>query len=71
MRDRNDIPEPGKDLGTLLGEAVTDGYHRKRPKRARYRPPNPDKKPSGKPQVRKLTAAERKRLNEIENEMVA
>jgi hypothetical protein len=71
MRARNDIPEPGKDLMTLLGEAVTDGYQRKRPKRARYRPPNPDKKPLGKPQVRNLTAEERKRLNTIEDNMAA
>src|SRR3972149_508181 len=40
MRDRNEIPEPGKDLQSLLRDAVTDSYQRKASKRARYRPPN-------------------------------
>lgn len=66
MRDRNELPEPGKDLHTLLAAAVTDSYERKGSKRARYRPANPDKKPLGKPQVRALTAQERKRLRNIE-----
>ena len=34
MRDRDGIPEPGRDLATLLGEAVTDSYDRKKPKAA-------------------------------------
>jgi hypothetical protein len=71
MRDRNDIPEPGKDLMTLLREAVTDRHQRKRPKRARYRPPNPDKKPLGKPKTRRLTAKEKKQLYKIEKNVAA
>jgi hypothetical protein len=71
MRDRNDVPEPGRDLVTLLGKAVTDSYHRKGSKRARYRPPNPDKKPLGKPQVRKLTRQEKKQLRKIEAKTAA
>ena len=71
MRDRNEIPEPGKDLQSLLSDAVTDSYQRKASKRARYRPPNPDKKPLGEPSVRKLTAKEKKRLAQIEQKIAA
>lgn len=71
MRDRDGIPEPGRDLATLLGDAVTDSYDRKKPKAARYRPPNPDKKPIGAPKVRRLTAQEKKQLREIETKMAA
>lgn len=71
MRDRDGIPELGRDLATLLGEAVTDSYDRKKPKAARYRPPNPDKKPIGAPQVRRLTAQEKKQVREIETKMAA
>jgi hypothetical protein len=38
------LPSHHDDLRTLLRHAVTDSYHRKKPKRARYRPANPDKK---------------------------
>jgi Transposase DDE domain len=62
LRDRHEIPAPGRDLASLLREALTDGYVRKRPKRARYRPPNPDKKPLGDPKVRPLDHEETKKL---------
>ena len=71
MRNVNEVPEAGKDLRTLLREAVTDSYERKRPKGARYRPPNPDKKPLGKPKVRKITRQEEKRLREIDAKIAA
>ena len=45
--------------------AVTDSYVRKSSKRARYRPPNPDKKPLGNPEIRKLTPQEQKKLDAI------
>lgn len=64
IRTADAVPRPGADLATLLRKAITDGYRRKRPKRARYRPPNPDKKPLGAPKVRKITAQEEKRLHE-------
>ena len=60
-----DIPEPNNDLRSRLRRAVTDSYVRKSSKRARYRPPNPDKKPLGEPQIRKLTPQEQKKLNAI------
>jgi len=37
-------PKPQGDLFTLLAEAVTDGYQRKRSKKARYRPKQSEKK---------------------------
>jgi hypothetical protein len=66
LRNLSATPPPGKDLPTLLRNAVTDDYNRKSPKRARYRPPNPDKKPLGDPRIRKITADEKKKLREIE-----
>lgn len=71
MRDRDRVPEPGQEFPTLLAEAVTDSYDRKRSKAARYRPRNPDKKPIGAPKVRRLTAQEKKQLREIETKMAA
>lgn len=62
LRAPDGIPIPGADLPTRLRNAKTDGYQRKKPKRARYRPPNPDKKKLGAPKVRKITADEKKRL---------
>jgi hypothetical protein len=71
IRDRNEVAEPGKDLLTLLGKAVTDSYRRKGSKRARYRPPNPDKKSLGKPHVRALTPQEKNTLRTLEAKTVA
>lgn len=69
IRAADAVPQPGADLATLLRGAITDGYRRKKPKRARYRPPNPDKKPLGMPKVRKITVQEEKRLREIFNKL--
>ena len=65
LRNLNDVPKPGQDLLTLLRTAVSDGYQRKAPKGARYRPPNPDKKPLGDPKLRRLEDPERKKLEKI------
>ena len=51
---------PASSTAPMLREAVTDGYRRKGSKKARYRPANPDKKPLGQPQVRKLNPQEKK-----------
>jgi Transposase DDE domain len=66
MRHPNQTPKAGHDLASRLRRAVTDGYVRKRPKRARYRRKNPDKKPLGDPRVRVLTVRERKKIEEFE-----
>ncbi len=71
LRALNDVTPTGKDLDTLLGEAITDGYQRKSSKKARYRPPNPDKKPLGEPSIRKLTNEERHKLRHTEKPLAA
>jgi hypothetical protein len=63
-----EVPERGKDLASQLRDAVTDNYKRKASKKARYRPPNPDKKPLGDPKVRRLTTKEKQRLKRAEME---
>ena len=65
LRNLNEIPPSGQDLPTLLRLAVTDSYRRNVPKRARYRPPNPDKKPLGDPKLRKISSKEKEKLNRI------
>jgi hypothetical protein len=67
----SDVPEPGQDLHTRLHLAVTDSYDRKSSKRARYRPPNPDKKPLGDPTVRELTPQEKTKLEDFTAERSA
>ena len=71
LRHLNTVPPPNQDLQTLLRLAVTDSYCRKVPKRARYRPPNPDKKAMGNPNFRKMTTEEMKKLRQIEDSMAA
>lgn len=66
IRRPNEIPLAGQDLPTLLRAAVTDSYKRTSSKKARYRPPNPDKKPLGKPKLRTINRKERAKLNKIE-----
>ena len=60
-----DIPELGENLRSKLRGAVTDSYVRKSSKRARYHPPNPDKKKLGDPEIRKLTLKEQENLDAI------
>jgi hypothetical protein len=60
-----DTPARRGDLRTQLRLAVTDSYHRKSSKKARYRPPNPDKKPLGEPKIRKLNTNEKTKLNAV------
>lgn len=65
LRNLNEVPLPGRDLTSLLRSAVTDSYRRKASKKARFRPPNPDKKPLGNPNLRKLTPDERTKLHNL------
>jgi hypothetical protein len=66
LRNLSDSPAPGDDLASQLRDAITDSYCRKVPKRARYRPPNPDKKPLGDPKVRRVTQQEKQALKRAE-----
>jgi hypothetical protein len=71
LRALDGLPAADADLPALLRQAVTDNYQRKKPKAARYRPPNPDKKPLGAPQVRKITTQEKKKLRKCLEKMAA
>jgi hypothetical protein len=71
LRALDRIPEENAALPTLLRQAVTDNYQRKKSKAARYRPPNPDKKPLGEPKVRKITPQEKKKLQNALKKMAA
>ena len=54
--------------GTLaegLRAARTDGYQRKKSKKAWYRPPNPDKKPLGEPKIRRMEGEERSQWRQL------
>lgn len=66
LRNLGERPEAGKDLASLLSKAVTDDYQRKSSKKSRYHPPNPDKKPLGDPEIRRLSPEERKKLQRFE-----
>jgi hypothetical protein len=66
LRNLKEVPAPGKDLASQLRNAVTDRYDRQASKRARYRPPNPDKKPLGDPKLRRLTEQEKQSLKRAE-----
>jgi hypothetical protein len=66
LSNLHEIPPPNQDLRTKLREAVTDSYKRTTSKRARYRPPNPDKKPLGNPNVRRLTRHENKKFKDLQ-----
>ena len=66
LRNLRESPASEKDLASQLRNAVTDSYDRKAPKRARYRPANPDKKPLGDPKLRRLTKQEKQDLKRAE-----
>lgn len=51
-------------LTSRLRQAVTDDYERSSSKKARYRPPNKDKKPLGEPKVRQLSKKQRLKLEQ-------
>jgi hypothetical protein len=71
LKKLSHVPKEGEDLSTKLSQAVTDGYTRKSSKKSRYRPPNPDKKPLGDPQVRPMTDEERQQLDTIKDTKIA
>ena len=54
-------------LPARLRNAQTDSYQRTAAKAARYRPPNPDKKPLGQPKIRRLSPVEQSKLKAIKS----
>ena len=71
MRQLGEVPAPHRDLATLLRQAVTDSYRRTSSKKARYRPPNPDKKPLGYPKLAKMTPEHKKKLQQLNQSQTA
>lgn len=71
IRKPNSVVPNGEDLAALLRNAVTDDYQRNTSKKARYRPPNPDKKPLGDPQLRVMTRTEKKKLHKMQEKLAA
>jgi len=71
IRKSHQVPLPQDNLQNALRNAVTDSYERKASKRARYIPPNPDKKPLGDPDVRKITDEQRRKLRQFTEKMAA
>jgi hypothetical protein len=71
LRQPHLAPTSGRDLATLLREAVTDEYVRPANKNARYRPKNPDKKPLGDPNLHRLTRTVLNQLKAFDVEIAA
>ena len=71
LRHLNEYADPSNDLLSQLSEALVQKYQNRTDKKARYRPPNPDKKPLGEPTVRKLNREEREKLAELNARRVA
>jgi hypothetical protein len=71
LRNLDQEMKMGRSLTDRLREAVVDNYKRRSSKQARYRPPNPDKKPLGDPKLRVLTDREATKLREKEMNLAA
>jgi len=69
MRNLNKYPQPSNGLLLQLTQAIVQKYDNHTDKKARYRPKNPDKKPLGDPDVRKMSLDERRKLQEINQEL--
>ncbi len=57
---------PPDSLMQALADATVQRYNNKTDKRARYRPKNPDKKPLGDPNVRKIEREEKQKMQKFE-----
>lgn len=71
MRNLNKYSQPGDGLLYWLSQAIVQKYDNHTNKKARYQPKNPDKKPLGDPDVRKMTAEERQKLRELDQNLAA
>ncbi len=71
MRQLHRFPERDDDLWHALSRAVVQRYNNRTDKRARYRPPNPDKKPLGEPAVTKLNSEQRRKLQQHDQKAAA
>ena len=71
MRNLTRDVDPDNDLLSQLAEALVQKYNNRTDKRARYRPPNPDKKPLGDPIVMKLSREAREKLAQLPDRVAA
>jgi len=71
MRTLNKHPDPRSDLLSLLSMALVQKYNNRTNKKARYHPKNPDKKPLGEPEIRKLSRNEREQLRKLNRRLAA
>jgi len=69
MRNLNKHGDLSSDLLSELSGALVQKYSNRADKQARYRPKNPDKKPLGEPNVRKLKRKERQTLKTMNQQM--
>jgi hypothetical protein len=71
MRNLHKDCDPEDGFLYQLSQATVQRYRNRTDKKARYRPPNPDKKPLGDPSVRKMTAEERGKLRKHQESQAA
>ena len=71
MRQLHKYPRPSDGLLYRLSQALVQKYDNHTDKRARYRPKNPDKKPLGDPNIRKMSAHERQALRKVSQNTAA
>ena len=71
MRNLNKYADPNSVLLSQLSEALVQKYNNRTDKKARYRPKNPDKRPLGEPNIRKLNREERMKLKTIAEQIAA
>ena len=71
LRHLNEYADSGSDVLSQLSEAMVQKYKNRTNKKARYRPPKPDKKPLGEPIVRKLNREEREKLAQLNARIAA
>jgi hypothetical protein len=71
MRNLTKYCDPRENLLQELSQAKVQRYKNRTDKRARYRPANPDKKPLGEPNVRKLNPKERETLKTHDHRVAA
>ncbi len=71
LRNLTKYAQPTNDLHAQLARAVVQQYKNRTDKRARYRPKNPDKKPLGGPNIRKLEPDELQKLKRVHGQSAA
>jgi hypothetical protein len=71
MRNLTKSCDPTDNVLQELSHATILRYRNHADKRARYRPPNPDKKPLGEPSLRKINATERDQLRKYDQRIAA